>query len=160
MPAATFAQAANERYFEDYELGGVYEFGAVTVSESEIIEFAQRFDPQPFHIDPQLAKRSIYGGIIASGWHSSSIMMRLLVDNFVSSVAGMGSPGVDQIRWPIPVRGGDELSIRITVTEMRRSKSKPDRGIMKNLTVLLNQNGEVVLEMQGTSFIACRTPAS
>ena len=154
MAAATFAQAANERYFEDYELG------AVTVNESEIIEFAQRFDPQPFHIDPEQAKQSIYGGIIASGWHTGSMMMRLLVDNFVSSVAGMGSPGVDQLRWPIPVRGGDKLSIRVTITEMRRSKSRPDRGIMKNLTELLNQNGEVVMEMQGTSFIACRDSTS
>lgn len=160
MASATFSQAAHERYFEDYEPGGVYEFGPVTVTEPEIIEFAQRFDPQPFHIDPEHAKQTIYGGIIASGWHTCSIMMRLLVDNFVSSTAGMGSPGVDQLRWPIPVRGGDALSIRITVVEMRRSKSKPDRGIMKNRTELLNQNGEVVMEMQGISFIACRDTTS
>lgn len=156
MALATFSQAAHERYFEDYELGAVYEFGTVTVTEPEIIEFAKRFDPQPFHVDPELAKQTIYGGIIASGWHTGSILMRLLVDNFISSIAGMGSPGVDQMRWPIPVRGGDELSIRITVAEKRRSKSKPDRGIMKNFTELLNQNGEVVMEMQGISFVRCR----
>jgi acyl dehydratase len=157
---ATFSQAAHERYFEDYALGAIYEFGGVTVTEAEIIEFAKRFDPQPFHIDPELAKLTIYGGIIASGWHTGSIMMRLLVDNFVSSTAGMGSPGVDQMRWPVPVRGGDELSIRITVTEKRRSKSKPDRGIMKSLTELLNQSGEVVMEMQGISFVRCRAAGS
>jgi acyl dehydratase len=157
---ATFSQAEHERYFEDYALGAIYEFGGVTVTETEIIEFAKRFDPQPFHIDPELAKLTIYGGIIASGWHTGSIMMRLLVDNFVSSTAGMGSPGVDQMRWPVPVRGGDELSIRITVTEKRRSKSKPDRGIMKSLTELLNQSGEVVMEMQGISFVRCRAAGS
>ncbi|HCU89487.1 MAG TPA: acyl dehydratase [Gammaproteobacteria bacterium] len=156
MTLATFSKATHERFFEDYELGGVYEFGSVTISEAEIIDFATRFDPQPFHINPKRAKQTIYGGIIASGWHTCSIMMRLLADNFISSTAGMGSPGVDRLRWPIPVRGGDELSIRVTILEMRQSKSKPDRGIMKNLTELLNQNGEVVMEMQGVSFIACR----
>ena len=156
MSSATFSNPPSDRYFEDYELGATYEFGSVTVTEAEIIEFAERFDPQPFHIDPELAQHSIYGGIIASGWHTGSIMMRLMVDNYVSSVAGMGSPGVEEMRWPIPVRGGDELSIRITVLEKRRSKSKPDRGIMKNLNELLNQNREVVMEMRGISFVGCR----
>jgi len=156
MQPATFTQPANDRYFEDYAPGAVYEFGSVIVTESEIIEFAERFDPQTFHIDPELAERSIYGGIIASGWHTGSIMMRLLVDNFLSTAASMGSPGVDELRWSKPVHPGDELSIRVSVVERRLSKSKPDRGIVKSRTEVLNQNRDVVMEMTSTNFFGCR----
>ena len=156
MPLKTFSRPIDDRYYEDYELGGIYELGSVTVTQAEIIEFAERYDPQPFHTDPKLAEHSIYGGVIASGWHTGSMMMRLLVDYFHSSASSMGSPGADKMRWPVPVHGGDELSVRVTVLEKRRSKSKPDRGIMKTLAQLLNQNGELVMEMQATNFVRVR----
>jgi acyl dehydratase len=156
MKSDVFARPADDRYFEDYVLGAVYEFGPVVVTEAEIIEFARRFDPQTFHVDPELAQTSVFGGTIASGWHTGSIMMRLLVDNFISSAASMGSPGIDELRWRRPVRPGDELSVRVTVLEARRSKSKPDRGIVKTLTEVLNQDRDVVMEMKGVNFVGCR----
>ncbi len=156
MPFKTFSRPIDDRYYEDYELDGIYELGSVTVTQAEIIEFAERFDPQPFHTDLKLAEHSIYGGVIASGWHTGSMMMRLLVDGFHSSASSLGSPGTDKMRWPVPVRGGDELSGRVTVLEKRLSKSKPDRGIMKTLVELLNQNGELVMEMQATNFVRVR----
>ncbi|MDP6183502.1 MAG: MaoC family dehydratase [Gammaproteobacteria bacterium] len=156
MNVTTFSQPRSERYFEDYVVGGVYEFGKAIVTQAEIIEYAKQFDPQPFHIDPEAAERSIYGGIIASGWHTGSITMRLLVDHFVSTVAGLGSPGMDELRWLKPVRPGDELAVRITVLEARRSNSRPDRGILKTLGETLNQNREVVMEMKSANFVSCR----
>ncbi len=156
MSYSTFAVPVEDRYFEDYIAGSVYEFGSIVVDETEIIDFAQRFDPQPFHTDPEAAKHSMFGGIIASGWHTSSIMMRLAVDHYLASVASLGSPGVDELRWLKPVRSGDELSIRITVTETKRSRSKPDRGIVRSFIEVLNQNREVVMDLKGVNFILCR----
>lgn len=156
MTLTIFSSPPSDRYFEDYEVGASYEFAPVPVTEAEIVEFAERFDPQTFHIDPARAERSIYGGIIASGWHTGSIAMRLLVENFLSSVASMGSPGVDELRWPRPVRPGDELSLRVTVLEARRSESKPDRGIVKSHSEVFNQHGEVVMEMKAVNFFGCR----
>ena len=156
MQPATFAQPRHDRYFEDYAPGAVYEFGSVTVTQAEIIDFAKRFDPQTFHINPELAARSIYGGIIASGWHTGSIMMRMLADNFLSTVASMGSPGVDEMRFRKPVRPGDELSLRVTVVDRRLSKSKPDRGIVKIHSEVLNQDSEVVMEMTSINIFGRR----
>jgi acyl dehydratase len=156
MSVSTFSVPSNARYFEDYAVGAVYEFGSLVVSEAEIVAFAERFDPQPFHVDREAAQESIYGGIIASGWHSSSMLMRLLVDNFLSSVASMGSPGVDEIRWPKPVRPNDELTLRVTVLEARVSMSKPDRGVMKTLSELFNQDRELVMSLRSTGFVGRR----
>lgn len=156
MATTTFKHSADERYFEDYPVGAAFECGSVRVTQEEIIEFAERYDPQAFHVDPADAKRSIYGGIIASGWHTGALLMRLLVDNFLSSVAGMGSPGVDDMRWPRPVRPGDVLRLRVTVLEARVSKSKPDRGVMKTLSEMLNQDDEVVMAMTATNFVGRR----
>ncbi|MEI8183847.1 MAG: MaoC family dehydratase, partial [Desulfomonile sp.] len=111
----TFTTPAEDRYFEDYVPGSVHEFGSIAVEEAEMINFARRFDPQPFHIDPEAAKQSIFGGLIASGWHTASLAMRLLVDHYISHVASLGSPGVDELRWLKPVRPGDTLSVRITL---------------------------------------------
>ena len=111
----TFATPINDRYFEDYVPGDVHEFGSVVAEEDEMIAFARRFDPQPFHTDPVAAKESVFGGLIASGWYTASMAMRLLVDNYISRVASLGSPGVDEVRWRKPVRPGDTLSIRVTV---------------------------------------------
>ena len=132
MKEVSFSTAASDRWFEDYEVGGTYQLGSFSLSEAEIVEFAQRFDPQPFHIDPDAARASPYGGIIASGWHTGSAVMRLLVDNFISSNAGLGSPGLDEIRWLKPLRPDMPLHVRITILEARRSQSKPDRGFIKH----------------------------
>ncbi|TDD72851.1 MaoC family dehydratase [Actinomadura darangshiensis] len=140
-----FASPIDDRYFEDYTAGATYEYGHVSVSEAEILEFARRFDPQPIHVDAGFAVAGPFKGIIASGWHTGSIMMRLFADHFLSRVASLASPGVDELRWPAPVRPGDSLRLRVTVLEARASRSKPDRGIVRTRAELLNQNDEVVL---------------
>ncbi len=117
-------------YFEDYVVGTVHEFGSVTVEEAEVIAFAQRFDPQPFHIDAMAAKQSVFGGLIASGWHTAAMMMGMIVEHYLAQSASLGSPGIDELRWLKPVRPGDTLTARVTVLETRRSRSKPDRGIV------------------------------
>ena len=120
--------AQMDGYMENYVAGSVQEYGSIKVTEEEIVEFGKRYDPHYFHVDPEKAKKSPYGGLIASGWHTAAMMMRLLVDNFISARASLGSPGVDKLRWVKPVRPGDELSIRVTVQGTRRSRSKPGLG--------------------------------
>lgn len=145
-----------ERYFEDYRPGEVHEFGDYLVTREEITEFARRYDPQPFHLDDDAAAESIYGGLISSGWLTCSVLMRLLVDHFISPVASMGSPGIDELRWLKPVRPGDRLRARVTITDTRRSTSKPDRGIVQIRQEAINQDGEVVLAMRGMGMYKCR----
>jgi len=152
----TFATPVEDRYFEDYLPGSVHEFGSIAVEETEVIDFARRFHPQLFHTDPEAAKESVFGGLIASGWHTASLAMRLLVDHYVSHVASLGSPGVDELRWLKPVRPGDVLSIRVTVLDTHRSRSKPDQGFVHGLTEVLNQHGEVVMIMKSGGFMRCR----
>jgi len=159
MSTSTFAMPVEDRYFEDYVAGSVHEFGPISVEEAEIIEFARRYDPQVFHTDPEAAKLTMYGGLIASGWHTAGLMMRLLVDHYLSHVASLGSPGVDELRWLRPVRPGDELSVRVTVVEARRSSSKPDRGIVRSFVEVINQNREVVMSVKAVNFLL-RRPAS
>ena len=145
-----------ERYFEDYQVGESFEFGDYLVTEEEIVEFASRYDPQPFHIDKLAAGQSIYGGLIASGWMTGSVMMRMAVDHLISPLSSMGSPGIDELRWLAPVRPGDTLSARVTVLEARRSQSKPDRGLVRAHMEALNQRREVVMSMKALNFTLCR----
>jgi acyl dehydratase len=145
-----------ERFFEDFRPGEVLEFGDYLVTEEEIVDFAKRYDPQPFHVDPDAAGKSIYGGLIASGWLTGSIVMRLLVDHFISPLSSMGSPGADEIRWTKPVRPGDRLKLRVTVVETRRSQSKPDRGIVQVQEEAINQDGETVMSIRGMGLYRCR----
>lgn len=151
--------ATIEYYFEDAAVGDVLELGSRTVSDAEILAFARDFDPQPFHIDPEAAARSIFGGIIASGWHTCALTMRLMVDSFLSRAASLGSPGVDNIRWLRPVRPGDTLTARIVVLETRASQSKPDRGAVRMRTEVTNQLGELVMTMESTGLIGRRPTA-
>jgi acyl dehydratase len=144
------------RYFEDYVPGTSVECGSFSLSEAEIIAFATEYDPQPFHVDPLAAKNGPFGGLIASGWHTTSRMMRLLVDNYVSQESGLGAAGVDELRWLRPVRPGDTLHVRATVTEARRSSSKPDRGIVKTLMELTNQDGDLVMTVTAINFVRAR----
>jgi acyl dehydratase len=145
------------RYLEDFHPGEVIELGSRTVSAEEIIAFARQFDPQYFHTDPERARESPFGGLIASGWHSAAMFMRLMVDSFVSRMAeSMGSPGVDGIRWLKPVRPGDTLKGRVTVVDVIPSKSRADRGTLKSLGELLNEKGEVVMQINAAGFFARR----
>ena len=145
-----------ERYFEDYRPGEVVEVGDHLVTREEIVAFAGRYDPQPFHLDEDAARDSIYGGLIASGWMTCGVLMRMLVDHVISPVSGMGSPGIDELRWLRPVRPGDRLRARVTVLEARRSTSRPDRGIVRLHQEALNQDDEVVLSMRGMGLYKCR----
>jgi acyl dehydratase len=154
-----FAAPIGDRYFEDYVAGAVYEYGYVTVTEAEILDFARTFDPQPIHTDPEFAAAGPFGGLIASGWHTAGIMMRMLVDHFLSRVASLASPGIDELRWPAPVRPGDSLRLRATIVEARRSRSKPDRGLVRTQNELINQNDQVVLTLTAMNILRARQPA-
>jgi acyl dehydratase len=151
-----FTVPIENRYFEDYVAGSVHEFGPIAVEEAEVIAFARRFDPQPFHVDPEAAQQTMFGGLIASGWHTASLMMRLIVDHYLSRVASLGSPGIDELRWLQPVRPGDALSVRVTILKTKRSRSKPDRGIIHSFVEVLNQADEVVMSMTAANFMLCR----
>jgi len=144
------------RYFDDYLPGATYDCGIFSVNEDEIISFAKQFDPQPFHVDPEAAARGPFGGLIASGWHTAALVMRQLVDNYLPAEASLGSPGLDEMRWPDPVRPGDTLRVRATVVEARRSLSKPDRGIMKTVIEAVNQDGRTVMRATATNFLRVR----
>lgn len=155
LPAATsvLATPIDDRYFEDYVPASVFEFGQVLVEEAEIIAFAQRFDPQTMHVDPEKAAAGPYGGLIASGWHTLSMMMRLYVDHYLSAVASLASPGVDEVRWHRPVRPGDRLRLRVTVAETRPSRSKPDRGLVVSRLEAINQDGSVVSSLTAMNLL-------
>jgi acyl dehydratase len=144
------------RYLEDFVPGTVYSAGSVQISEAEIVEFATRYDPQPFHVDADAARGSVYGGLIASGWQTVAVTMRLLVDHVFKDSLSMGSPGVDEIRWLLPVRPGDTLSTRVIVLETRPSRSKPDRGVLRFRVEVENQDGELAMSMVGAAFVGRR----
>ena len=156
MTRDDFRAPIEQRYWEDYAPGSVHEYGSISVDAAEIIAFGQRFDPQVFHTDPEGAKKTIYGGLIASGWHTSSLMMRLYSDHYLSSASSLGSPGVDEMRWVKPVRPGDTLSIRVSILSSQRSRSKPDRGLVRSFIEVLNQNQEVVMTMKALNLFLCR----
>jgi acyl dehydratase len=152
--------AIDQRHFEDYPLGSVAQYGPIEVDEAEVIAFGRRYDPQEFHVDPQRAAKGPFGGVIASGWHTGSMMMRVLVDRYLSRVAAMGSPGMDELRWPAPVRPGDRLYVRVTVIEARVSASKPDRGLVRILIEVLNDKGVVVMSVKAMTLVRCRSAGS
>jgi len=147
------------RYFDDYVPGTTHDCGSVSVSQAEIISFATQFDPQPFHVDPEAAAHGPFGGLVASGWHTAALVMRQLVDHYLSAEASLGSPGLDEMRWPDPVRPGDTLRVRATVAEARRSQSRPDRGIMKTVIEAVNQDGRTVMRATATNFLRVRPDA-
>jgi len=144
-------------YFEDVQIGTVREFGSKLVSKDEIIKFATKFDPQPFHIDEVAAADSIYEGIIASGWHTASMTMRMMVDHMVSSRAGLGSPGWNNLRWCKPVRPGDILSVRSEVIDKKRSVSRPTMGTIFGTIQVFNQNSEMVMSFESLGMVLAKT---
>lgn len=149
-----------ERYFEDYQAGEVFEFGDKLITAAEIIAFATQYDPQVFHLDAEAAKKTHFGGLAASGWMTASVVMRMVVDNFISRVASEGSPGIDDLRWLKPVLAGDRLSARLSVLATRRSASKPTRGLIQTKTEALNQHGEVVMSYLGWGMYTARPTSS
>jgi acyl dehydratase len=146
-------------YWEDFEVGERIEMGRHTFTEAEIIEFARQFDPQPFHTDPQAAKASFFGGLIASGWHTCAVGMRLTVESHVNNTRSLGSPGLDNIRWLKPVRPGDTIAYARVVLETRASQSRKDVGLVKSRWEALNQQGEPVMTMEGWGMFG-RRPSS
>ncbi|QDX40979.1 MaoC family dehydratase [Salarchaeum sp. JOR-1] len=145
-------------YYEDFDVGDVEEFGSYTVSKEEIVEFAEQFDPQPFHVDEEAAAESPFGGLIASGWHTASLWMKLMVEHHYDDAASLGSPGVEEIQWTEPVRPGDTLSVRLEVAEKRPLESDPSRGLLTTDTAMFNQDDEVVMTMRGKAFYERRNP--
>ncbi len=145
-------------HYEDFKVGETVEIGRHTITQEEIIEFAGKYDPQPFHTDAEAAKQSIYGGLIASGWHTCAIAMRLMVDSYISKTVSMGSPGMEEIRWLKPVRPGDTLIIKRTIEEARVT-SKPDRGLVLTRWDIYNQRDEHVTMMRGYGLFGRRQTA-
>ena len=147
-------------YFEDIIVGSTKTFGHYEVTREEVMEFAQAYDPQPFHLEDEAAAQTHFGRLSASGWHTCAMTMRMMVDDMkIHQQAGLGSPGVDQLRWVKPVYPGDTLSCRSEILEKRRSKSRPDMGIFKSRSQTFNQNGELVLEMISNGLIRVRDPS-
>ena len=145
------------RYLEDFAPGQQFDLGRRAVTREEIVAFARDFDPQPFHTDEAAAAESIYGGLIASGWHTAALFMRLFVDGLLRDAASLGSPGVDSVRWQRPVRPGDTLRARATIREARPSRSKPDRGVVRARYEMFNQDGAAVLSMEGVGLFRRRS---
>jgi len=150
---------AGDLYFEDFTVGREFRTDGATVTESQILDFALAFDPQPFHMDLEAAKQSMFGGLIASGFHSMALTFRLFAQTRALAACSLGSPGVDEVRWLRPVRPGDTLRATVQVVEQRPSGSKPDRGIIRLHWTALNQRSEPVLTMTSMQLVK-RRPAS
>lgn len=146
---------AAERHFEDYPVGAVFDLGSFLLAEDDIVSFATRYDPQSMHIDRDWAAQGPFGGVIASGWHTVAGLMRLIVENFLPR-NGLASPGINELRWLLPVYPGETLRAQVTVTEARRSRSRPDRGLVTSFVEVLNQAGDPVLTMRPMNFIRVR----
>ena len=146
-------------WWEDFKIGERSEMGSHTFGRDEIIAFARQFDPQPFHVDPEAAKASPFGGLIASGWHTCAVGMRLMVDQYIGRTVSLGSPGIEDIRWLKPVRAGDTLTYSRTVIESRASTSREGVGLVKHRWEAVNQSGETVLTMEGWGMYG-RRPAA
>jgi acyl dehydratase len=151
--------AAIQWYWEDMQVGQVRELGHATLTREEIINFANQFDPQPFHLDEEAARQSVFGGLCASGWHTCSLAMRLMVTNFLCHTSSMGSPGLENIRWLKPVFPGDTLRLQSSVLETRPMGKRPDIGMTRNLWEMFNQHNDKVLHMEGWGMFKRRKPA-
>jgi acyl dehydratase len=143
-------------YFEDFEPGQDIDLGTRTVTEDEIVAFARQYDPQPFHVDRDAAAESIFGDVIASGWHTCAMMMRLVVDGLLGKSSSMGSPGLDGVRWLAPVRAGDTLNVHYQTVQVKASASKPDRGVVWSKWVAINQHGATVCTVDGMGMFGRR----
>jgi acyl dehydratase len=156
MTSNTPPQSKPPLYWEDFGEGQVHEFGAYEVKREDIVRFASEFDPQPFHIDEAAARGSLFGGLIASGWHTAAMTMRMMCDGYLGRSASLGSPGIESLKWLLPVRPGDTLRVRSTVLEARPLKSRPGVGLVKSRHQVLNQRDEIVMEMEGYGMFGRR----
>jgi acyl dehydratase len=147
-------------FYEDFAVGDTVEMGRRLVDRDEVIAFARAYDPQPFHVDEQAARESFFGGLIASGWHTCAMVMRMMCDSYLLDAASLGSPGVDQVRWLKPVRPGDEIRAVRTVTGRRVSRTRPEVGIVDSRWEVFNQHGELVMSMVGTGMFRVRNPGA
>jgi acyl dehydratase len=148
------------RYFEDFQAGQVVEFGGVSVGADELQAFAEHYDPQPIHVDAAAAAVSPFGGLIASGWQTAALTMRMLLDHFVDATNSLGSPGIGRLSWPLPVRPGDQLRVRVHVRAARRSQTKPDRGLVTLDVETLNARGDVVMRAEDwIAILRVRNPS-
>lgn len=146
-----------DRAFEDLVVGDRKSFGSYTVTEEEILTFAEQYDPQEFHVDVDAAAESMFGELVASGWHSTAISMRILVDNFFADSGSLGSPGVESVTWPAPIRPGDTLSVTIEITDKRTLESDPKRGLVTFHLEMQDEDGETKLRMDPKVFFERRT---
>jgi acyl dehydratase len=158
LSEADFSVPIGDRHLEDYHVGAAYEYGHLIVTAEEIVTFARQFDPQSIHTDPESAHAGPFGGLIASGWHSAGLMMRLYAHHYLSSVASLGSPGIDELRWPAPLRPGNSVRLRVTVLETRPSRSKPDRGLLRTRAELLTEDDRAVLTCLAMNLVLRRDP--
>lgn len=162
MPSEQTPAEPRERrhdlYLDELKVGDRFESGGYTVTESDIIDFALRYDPQPFHLDVEGAKATPFQGLVASGFHTLAIGFRVLYATGWLTSANLGGIGIDELRWLKPVRPGDTLSLRVTVEEARRSRSRPDRGMVRNYVEVLNQHGETVMSLKPMNLMRCRPP--
>jgi acyl dehydratase len=149
-----------KNYWEDLQPGTTRDLGAVTLTAEEIKDFAEQFDPQPFHIDEAAGRRSIFGNLCASGWHTCALAMRLTVENFLHESSSMGSPGVENVRWLKPVYPGDTLRLQHTIIESRPLRTRADSGLVRAMWEMFNQNGEKVMQMEGYGMFRRRHPAT
>ncbi|MEO8040450.1 MAG: MaoC family dehydratase [Betaproteobacteria bacterium] len=147
-------------FWEDFKVGEVTEMGRRLVDRDEVIAFAKDFDPQPFHVDEAAAEASMFGGLIASGWHTCAMVMRIVCDNYLLDAASLGSPGVENVKWLKPVRPGDTIRAMRTVLESRRSGSRPEMGIVKTRWDVFNQNDELVMTIEGFGLFKVRAGAA
>ncbi|OYQ35571.1 acyl dehydratase [Niveispirillum lacus] len=146
-----------ERYLEDFTPGMELEFGDRLVTAEEVVAFAREYDPQPFHLDEEAGKATHFGGLVASGWQTAGFMMRMLVDHMLSPKTSLGSPGLDELRWLKPVRPGDRLRVRVRIQEVKRSRSRPEMGTIRQTTEVLNQKDEVVMSTISIGMVRARS---
>ena len=147
------------QYYEDIEIGAARDIGSRTFTEAEIIAFARQFDPQPFHVDPEAARKTAFGGLIASGWHTAAVVMRLLVDSAIDLDASLGSPGFDDLAWLKPVRPGDTIRGRMTCIDKTPSRSRPGIGSARFMVEAINQKDELVMRFTSIGIMRFRNPA-
>ena len=145
-------------WFEDMPVGRTDRFGSMAVTREEVIDFARKFDPQPFHLDDEAAKASLFGALSASGWHTCAMAMRMMCDDYLLESSSLGSPGIDNLRWTKPVFPGDTLSVRLTVLEARPMGSRPHVGLVQSQWEVMNQDRVVVLSMTGWGMFGRREP--
>ncbi len=156
LSATDFRAPIDDRWFEDYVIGETYEYGKLALSADEIVAFGRQYDPQRLHTDPEWAATGPFGGLIASGWQTAGVMMRMYCEHYISAVASLASPGVDELRWPAPLRPDEPVRLRTTVVESRPSRSKPDRGIVRTEVAVLTDDDRAVLTGTAMNMIALR----